>query len=68
MIFAVDVITGNPQFAKQVYQAAIEQGVLLRPIGNTVYFMPPYTMSEAEADFMVNATHRVLQGVLEAAR
>ena len=56
MIFAFDVVTKNAQFSKQFYQAAINQGVLLRPIGSTVYFMPPYTISEAEMDFMITAT------------
>jgi adenosylmethionine---8-amino-7-oxononanoate aminotransferase len=61
MIFAFDVMTKNQQFSKQFYQAALKQGVLLRPIGNTVYFMPPYTITEDEIDFMVNATVKALQ-------
>jgi adenosylmethionine-8-amino-7-oxononanoate aminotransferase len=56
MIFAFDVDTQNTQFAKLCYQAAVQQEVLLRPIGNAVYWMPPYTISEGEIDFMVNAT------------
>ena len=56
MIFAFDVDTQNAQFAKQCYQAAVQQELLLRPIGNTVYWMPPYTIGEDEIDFMVNAT------------
>lgn len=31
-----------------VFRSALDQGVLLRPIGNTVYMMPPYVMSEQE--------------------
>ncbi len=31
-----------------VYRAALERGVLLRPVGNAVYFMPPYVISPAE--------------------
>jgi adenosylmethionine---8-amino-7-oxononanoate aminotransferase len=56
MIFAFDVTTNNAKFARDCYSAALKQGLLLRPIGNTVYFMPPYTMTENEIDFMVNAT------------
>ena len=55
MIFAFDVVTQNKHFSKQCFEAAIQQGLLLRPIGNTVYFMPPYTITEAEIDFMINA-------------
>lgn len=61
MIFAFDIMTKNQQFSKRFYQAALKQGVLLRPIGNTVYFMPPYTITEGEIDFMLQATVKALQ-------
>ena len=32
----------------EVYRHGLEQGVLLRPLGNVVYFMPPYVISEQE--------------------
>jgi adenosylmethionine-8-amino-7-oxononanoate aminotransferase len=64
MVFAFDVVTKNAQFSKRCYQAAIEQGLLLRPIGNTVYFMPPYTIAESEIDLMVNTTYDVLKAIL----
>jgi len=64
MIFAFDVVTQNTQFSKQSYQAGIAQELLLRPIGNTVYFMPPYTISEAEIDFMISATHAAVKASL----
>ncbi len=38
---------------QQVYRYALSQGVLLRPIGNVVYFMPPYVVDAAEMDLMV---------------
>ncbi len=38
---------------RRVYRYALDQGVLLRPIGDVVYFMPPYTVNEAEMDLMV---------------
>ena len=64
MIFAFDVITKNAQFSKQCYQAAMQQGLLLRPIGNTVYLMPPYTISEPEIDFMINTTIEAVNSIL----
>jgi adenosylmethionine-8-amino-7-oxononanoate aminotransferase len=36
-----------------VYRYALDHGVLLRPIGNVVYFMPPYVVDESEMDLMV---------------
>lgn len=39
----------------RVYEYALQQGVLLRPIGNVVYFMPPYVINEAEINLMAQA-------------
>jgi len=64
MIFAFDAVTQNTRFSRQSYQAGVEQGLLLRPIGNTVYFMPPYTITEPEIDFMISATRRVVKAAL----
>ena len=32
----------------KVYQYALSKGVLLRPLGNVIYFMPPYIITEDE--------------------
>ncbi|HUL45963.1 MAG TPA: adenosylmethionine--8-amino-7-oxononanoate transaminase [Steroidobacteraceae bacterium] len=37
-----------------VYRHALERGVLLRPVGNVVYFMPPYVITPEEIDLMVD--------------
>ncbi|MDO9366909.1 MAG: adenosylmethionine--8-amino-7-oxononanoate transaminase [Methylotenera sp.] len=63
MIFAFDVVTQNPQFSKLAYQAALQRGLLLRPIGNTIYFMPPYTIAEDEINFMVSATYDLVKAM-----
>ncbi len=60
MIAAFDMEKHSSAFSSQCYAEALKQGLLLRPIGNTVYFMPPYTISESEIDWMVDATHRTL--------
>ncbi|HKT71255.1 MAG TPA: adenosylmethionine--8-amino-7-oxononanoate transaminase [Steroidobacteraceae bacterium] len=36
-----------------IHRHALERGVLLRPVGNTVYFMPPYVITPEEIDLMV---------------
>jgi adenosylmethionine-8-amino-7-oxononanoate aminotransferase len=38
----------------QIYKIALEKGVLLRPLGNIIYFMPPYVINEDEMDFMID--------------
>jgi len=35
-----------------VYRHALEQGALLRPLGDVVYFMPPYVIQPQEIDFL----------------
>jgi adenosylmethionine-8-amino-7-oxononanoate aminotransferase len=64
MIWAFDVQSNDPHFARKVFAQGLQHGVLLRPIGNTVYFMPPYVITEEEAAFLVEATQRVLRSVL----
>jgi adenosylmethionine-8-amino-7-oxononanoate aminotransferase len=44
------------------YRHALQQGVLLRPIGNVLYFMPPYVITPAEIDQLA----RVAGGAVEA--
>ncbi|UXY15388.1 adenosylmethionine--8-amino-7-oxononanoate transaminase [Chitiniphilus purpureus] len=49
MIWAFDVADAPAGFPGAFFQAALAKGVLLRPIGGTVYLMPPYTMRDDEA-------------------
>jgi len=37
----------------RLYRHALSRGVLLRPIGDVVYFMPPYVISNEEVDLLV---------------
>jgi len=45
MIWAFDVADASPGFASRFHQAMLAQGVFIRPIGKTVYAMPPYVTS-----------------------
>ena len=54
MIWAFEVETGDPAFAARAFELALERGVLLRPIGNTVYFMPPYVVDDAQFASLVD--------------
>ena len=38
----------------QVYQYALKQGVLLRPLGNVIYFMPPYIITPEQLQFIAD--------------
>ena len=35
----------------RLYAAFLERGLLLRPLGNVIYFMPPYVITEAEVEW-----------------
>ncbi|MDR6233711.1 adenosylmethionine--8-amino-7-oxononanoate transaminase [Pseudomonas oryzihabitans] len=35
-----------------VYQYALSRGALLRPLGNVVYFLPPYVITPEQIDFL----------------
>ncbi|APV49400.1 adenosylmethionine--8-amino-7-oxononanoate transaminase [Betaproteobacteria bacterium GR16-43] len=55
MIWAFEVHTKAPDFARRAFERALALGVLLRPIGNTVYFMPPYCVDGAQFNLLVDA-------------
>ena len=44
---------GQERRGLAVYRHALSRGVLLRPIGDVVYFMPPYVVTPEEIDLMV---------------
>jgi adenosylmethionine-8-amino-7-oxononanoate aminotransferase len=64
MIWAFDVKAAKPTFAREFFSASLQRGALLRPIGNTVYFMPPYTIEEEEFAWLVSQTLDALNEVI----
>jgi adenosylmethionine---8-amino-7-oxononanoate aminotransferase len=60
MITAFEVDTHNAQFARDCYAAALKHGLLLRPIGNTVYWMPPYCLTAADIAHLVQTTRAAI--------
>src|SRR3569833_1111046 len=45
----------------RVYQYGLEHGVLLRPLGNVVYFMPPYVITPQEIQRMAEVAWHGIQ-------
>ncbi len=72
MIWAFDAAiddaaaTTSATFSRRFFSAALERELLLRPIGNTVYLMPPYILSDDEIDLLALRTHAVFEQVLQA--
>ena len=55
MIWAFDVADATAGFSSRFHQAALAQGVFIRPIGSTVYAMPPYATSADEMRGLADA-------------
>ena len=64
LILAFDVDTADPWFSRRFYRAALEREALVRPIGNTVYVMPPYVVGEAEIAHLAGAVTESLEAAL----
>ena len=47
----------------RVYRHGLERGVVLRPLGNVVYFMPPFCVTTDEIDLMVDVA---IEGIDQA--
>jgi len=60
MIWAFDVAGAPPGFSGEFHRRALERGLFIRPIGSTVYFMPPYVIGEAEMRLMADVTLQLL--------
>jgi adenosylmethionine-8-amino-7-oxononanoate aminotransferase len=40
------------QIGPRLYDAFLERGLLLRPLGNVLYFMPPYVITDEEVEWV----------------
>ena len=60
MIWAFDVETADPHFARNFFVAGLKREILLRPIGKTVYFMPPYIIDDKQAALLTSRTLEIL--------
>jgi adenosylmethionine-8-amino-7-oxononanoate aminotransferase len=67
-ILAFDVVIDAPQaartFARRFFQHALSAGLLLRPIGCTVYLMPPYILDAEETAWLAKGTLEALERAL----
>lgn len=70
MIVAIEVVADRSsrrpypsaeRRGRRMYAHALQRGVLLRPIGEVVYFMPPYVVSEEEIDLMVDVAREAIE-------
>ena len=66
-IFAFDVKADYlvPDFSKTFFKLALEQEILVRPIGKTIYIMPPYIITNEELKILSKGIKQTLNLVLE---
>jgi len=66
MIIAIELegYTPKERIGLALYQYALTQGVLLRPLGNVIYFMPPYVIEYEEIDKMIDVAYRGIKELL----
>ncbi len=62
MIAAVELEGYDPakRIGLKIYTYALERGVLLRPLGNVIYFMPPYIITFDEIDRMMGVAYEAI--------
>jgi len=67
MITAVELKGYEPQerIGLRIYEYALTQGVLLRPLGHVIYFMPPYTITYEEIDKMIAVAYEGIKKICD---
>jgi len=60
MVGAVEL---KENIGKKVYKEALTRGAVLRPLGNVVYFMPPYVITEEEIKVLTDIAFKSIKSV-----
>ncbi len=58
VIFALDLAVETERYGSlrnRLYRIFMEQGVFLRPLGNTVYLLPPFTINDEELSIIYDS-------------
>jgi adenosylmethionine-8-amino-7-oxononanoate aminotransferase len=63
-ILAFEIAKGKDEYLNNIStvitQKSLERGIYLRPLGNTIYIMPPYCITEEE----LNKVYQLIQQLL----
>lgn len=67
-ILAFEINEGRDEYLNSISsrftQAALERGIYLRPLGNTVYIMPPYCISDTELQQVFDCMEDIMDKML----
>lgn len=62
MIFAFDLVGfEGKRKGLEVFNKGLKYGLLLRPLGNTIYLMPPYILTKEQANYIVESLASILK-------
>ena len=66
VIFALEVVTENQEsyygtLRNKLYDFFIENGIVLRPVGNIVYILPPYVISQNQLEKVYQTIEKALE-------
>lgn len=64
MIWARDVNTPLPHFARRYHQHAMARCLVLRPIGKALYAMPPYALDDEAVQCLAHGALEALNATL----
>lgn len=61
MILAFDLVGfKQKRMGHLIYKQALQKGLLLRPLANTIYFMPPYVITKEQVCYVVSVLDELL--------
>jgi adenosylmethionine-8-amino-7-oxononanoate aminotransferase len=68
MIWAFDAQVDDPHlaatFSRRFFSCALKHELLVRPIGTSVYLMPPYVLSDADINLLAERLQSVFHEVM----
>lgn len=63
MIFAFDLNIYRRSISLEFSHLALKEGLIIRPLGNVVYFMPPYVITKDEVIFVIEKIKIILSNM-----
>jgi adenosylmethionine---8-amino-7-oxononanoate aminotransferase len=69
-IAALDIVTRDTGYMADIgprlYRSFLARGLLVRPLGNTIYLMPPYCSTDRELDLVYDAIDEIADELLRS--
>ena len=60
-----DNLLPNVRIGREIYNLALKKGIFVRPIANSVYFMPPYIITYEEINKMLQVCKESIEEILK---